>query len=163
MKLLDIAKAEERRKAAEERRDALWTANNERSKAKSIFGRTSRANSTTSWPSLPKSALTPRVRVATPIRKFNGVKKQILPSTSSSPENVPPVPPLIDLTIPNGLELPNRLFSNWSRISVPRLNVPVIVLGEKNTNNTRLSRKNGRSSNFSKGSEQSELEIITID
>ncbi|KHJ95494.1 hypothetical protein OESDEN_04561 [Oesophagostomum dentatum] len=60
MKLLDVAKAEKRKKAAEERRDALWTANGERSKAKSIFGRTSSANSTTSWPSLPKSALTPR-------------------------------------------------------------------------------------------------------
>ncbi|KHJ77795.1 hypothetical protein OESDEN_22585, partial [Oesophagostomum dentatum] len=59
MKLLDIAKAEKRRKAAKERRDALWTANGEHNKKKTIFGNTSNANSTSSWPSLSKSALAP--------------------------------------------------------------------------------------------------------
>ncbi|KHJ74758.1 hypothetical protein OESDEN_25626, partial [Oesophagostomum dentatum] len=137
MKLLDIAKAEKHKKAAEEREDALWTANGEQNKKKTIFGNTSNANSTSSLPSLPRSALAPRARVATPIRKLNDVKKQILPSTSSSPENVPPnVPPLIDLTVPNGLERPKSTFSKWSRICVPRLNPLVIVLGEKNTSNT---------------------------
>ncbi|EYC27612.1 hypothetical protein Y032_0009g825 [Ancylostoma ceylanicum] len=178
--------SEKRKIAAQAKKDALWTANGECPAMAShgqgtfmSFREYVLAKNSQSKPSTSTQQPTPG-RVTTPnggLKKLHSSPhaKRFREISSTSPENIPPkVPEVIDLTV---CEEPNHCTSEIPRsrrIFLPRLNPPIIVLGEvksrRQTNNqaNRRSKYNGdvsllRGSPRAGNSANAEPELIVLD
>lgn len=134
--------SEKRKIAAQAKKDALWTANGECPKKASLgkgtfisFREYVLARTPQSKPSTSTLQTTP-VGIANPNGKFKKVHsspsaKRFRSASSTSPENVPPkVPELIDLTVCDASKQITSGIPRSSRIYLPRVNPPIIVLGE---------------------------------